>query len=386
MTTQPVSVEPASVKELSQFVRETAGAGESLVACGGGTKQAFGNVAPGPDHIVGLRLLGSVLDYSPVDLMIAVESGITLESIDELLASNGQRLALDAPHRSLSTLGGVFAAGLSGPRRLKYGSLKDFIVGLEVLTSEGVVTRSGGMVVKNVSGFELARLHYAGLGSFGIVTRINLRVLPMPESRREVISGFYDAGTCLDSAASLLVSSLDPAAVYAVWSAADGWALHVQFEGSDSFTASQAERVIDRLSGFDHQGTRSSTASGASTPAFDRAIDLRGAPDALVARASVRASQQAQSAERLTRIVGIQLLADPGSGLIYIRCPATEANIEAIVRDAPSTTFLALPDSLKAGRDVFGPMNENAAQVLTRLKKQFDPRGMFGPGRFARFL
>src|SRR5690606_23280391 len=146
---------------------------------------------------IDMRGLSQVIDYSPVDLTIAVQPGMTLHAIDELLAAERQRLVLDAPNRERATIGGAFAAGLSGPRRLKYGALKDFVVGIEVVTSAGEIAKAGGMVVKNVSGYEMARLHYGAHGAFGIVARLNLRVQPLPEKRVELRASYTDPDRCL---------------------------------------------------------------------------------------------------------------------------------------------------------------------------------------------
>src|SRR5690606_20498346 len=139
------------------FVGDAATVSRSLRPRGGDTKVGFDNLTAPPDQTIDMRVLSQFIDYSPGDLTIVVQPGMTLHAIDELLAAERQRLVLDAPNRERATIGGAFAAGLSGPRRLKYGALKDFVVGIEVVTSAGEIAKAGGMVVKNVSGYEMAR-------------------------------------------------------------------------------------------------------------------------------------------------------------------------------------------------------------------------------------
>jgi len=381
------TVRPQSVEELAAFVKLAAASGRTLRPRGGDTKSAFGNLAPEPDHVIDMGSLSAVIDYSQVDLTIAVQPGMTLKALDELLAEKRQRLVLDAPNRERATIGGLFAAGLSGPRRLKYGALKDFVIGAEVVTSAGEVAKSGGMVVKNVSGYEMARLHYGAHGAFGIVTRLNLRVQPLPEARVELQAAYRAAAPCLEAARALLTSNLDPAGVYATSGHEGSWTLHAQLEGSRASVAGQVDKVRQAVlmaAATDEVG--SSDLEGASTPEFDRVIDLTGPDDTLVARLSVPASKQVEAIESLAGLDGASLLADAGSGLIYVRCPASADAVQTILAATPATTFLKLPDALKDGLDVFGPMDQGAAAVLRRVKQQFDPQGMFSAGRFALHL
>lgn len=354
---------------------------------GGGTHQRFGNLAAETGVSVDLTNLNEIIEHSTVDLTLAVGAGTKLSTIDELLTWNGQRLALDMPHRDRATIGGAFATGLSGPRRLRYGSLKDMVIGSEVVNFRGEVTKSGGMVVKNVSGYELSRLHYGAQGAFGVVSRLNLKVLPAPESRVEVEIGYGDVSRCLKAAERVLVSSLDPAAVYAVRS--EGlWTLNVQLEGSERFTAGQSERVIAAISDIEQPDSADvSTIAGQSTPAFDAVADLSAVDDTFVVRFSVPASRQASTLEAMALEESCQVLADQGSGLIYARCPASDLETLDWLRQVNEPhTILSMPDELKDGIDVFGQVGRAEATLLSRLKDEYDPQRIFNPGRFVSFL
>lgn len=377
---------PGSVHELAGIVRGAALARKSLAVQAGGTHTRFGNVGTGPDAVVDVTGLDGIVEYSAVDLTLAVEAGVRLSAIDQLLAEHDQRLAFDAPNRNAATIGGCFAVGLSGPRRLRYGSLKDMVIGVEVVNSRGEITKSGGMVVKNVSGYELARLHYGAHGAYGIVSRVNLKVLPAVASRVEAIIEFDQPGAATAFGARLLTSTLDPAAVYVVLTNQGRWALHAQFEGSDGFTQEQAGLVIDRRSSSEKSlNAEIVELDGSSTPAFDDVVDLTD-DVAFAARLSVAASLQASVLDSVSTSSAMRVLGDLGSGLIYLQDRAGIESLAELFSASVPTTFLALPNDRKADLDVFGEMDINARRIVTALKDEFDPNRILNPGRFAAFL
>ena len=377
---------PESVEDLSEIVGGAGRSGTSLLLQSGRTHERFSNRAKPPAAIVDLTGLDSVIDYSSVDLTLAVESGVRLSAIDQLLAEHDQRLAIDAPHRDRATIGGTFASGLSGPRRLRYGSLKDMVIGTEIVTSQGVVTKSGGMVVKNVSGYELSRLHYGAHGAYGIVTRINLKVLPAVESRVEAVARFEQLHNAHAAGVALLTSTLEPAAVYLLNSGTANWELRATFEGSKRFASDQAGRAIGVVEGGDRGEWSGEIVAihGCSTPSFDAIASLRD--EDLVVRMSIPASKQGEQLSRIPEERGAAILADMGSGLVYVRMAANEEALRHTLEMDFPATILTMPDELKPGVDVFGPMDENGRRILKALKDQYDPNRIFNRGRFASFL
>ncbi len=374
---------PLNADELSTIVGEADAEQRTLALRGGRTHERFQNLGDPTDLELDLTGLDGIVDYSPVDLTLAVEAGVRLATVDQLLAEQGQRIALDVPHRGSATFGGTFACGLSGPRRLRYGALKDMVIGAEVINREGFTTKSGGMVVKNVSGYELARLHYGAHGAFGIVSRLNLKVLPTVESRAEVAATYTTAEAAAEAGAAVLVSTLDPAAVYIVRSAPGQWVLRAQIEGSLQFARVQLQAVGQSLGA--PENVEYVGIGGYSTPDFDRVVELREA-DTLVARVSVPASRQAEALAALDALESATLLADMGSGLVYVRSKDIGPAVASLKALGWPTAYLALPGESADDVDVFGPMDEAGLAVLRRLKDQFDPQRMFNPGRFVAFL
>lgn len=374
---------PTTVAELSEVVRVAASWQNPVLIQAGRTHERFANRGLETHLTLDMTGLDQAIEYSPIDLTLAVQPGMTLAAIDDLLARHDQRLAFDSPHRDRATIGGTFASGLSGPRRLRYGALKDMVIGAEIVNCRGEVAKSGGMVVKNVSGYEVARLHYGAHGAFGIVARLNLKVLPMAESRVEAQISFEDARKATDAGARALVSSLDPAAIYIVGRRAGDWTLHVQFEGSRRFTDIQGQRAIEFIASG-RPGTVTAI-EGTSTPEFDAIADLTD-PGATVVRLSAPASKQAMVLSKLGEYEPLDVLADMGSGLVYTRSDLEAFHSESFEALGVPVAYLAVPDRIKERVDVFGSMDANSLTILRSLKNQYDPDRIFNPGRFVSRL
>src|SRR5215813_6805690 len=150
--------------------------------------------------VMGLSRLGRLLDHEPGDLTATVEAGITVEAFQTTLGSRGQWLSLDPPDAGRATVGGVLATNASGPRRHLYGTARDLLIGLTVVTAEGAVVRGGGKVVKNVAGYDLPKLFVGSCGTLGVIVEVTLRLRPLPDVERFLGARFErlkDAGTAV---------------------------------------------------------------------------------------------------------------------------------------------------------------------------------------------
>jgi glycolate oxidase FAD binding subunit len=178
---RPGSVErPADESALTRALAEAAAAGKVVVPVGGGRLLGFGDRLQAFDLALDMTGMSEVLERSQADLTVSVQAGITLERLNEELERSGQYLPLDPPGGPGHTIGGLLATGLSGPLRLRYGSARDFLIGLRVALPEGTLATSGGRVVKNVSGYDLNKLHLGAMGSLGIVVAATFKVFPKP--------------------------------------------------------------------------------------------------------------------------------------------------------------------------------------------------------------
>lgn len=159
---------------------------------GGGTHLGLGQPSERVDLLLDLSELNAVIEYRPADLTLAVAAGARLADVQNLLASEGQMLALDPASEPSSTVGGMVAANLSGPRRAGSGTARDLVIGLDVAGVNGLVTRSGGMVVKNVTGYDLPKAHIGAFGTLGVITRVNLKITPRPSVERTMVMPLAD--------------------------------------------------------------------------------------------------------------------------------------------------------------------------------------------------
>lgn len=373
-------VEPETVAELVEIVADLDRAGGHALIVGGGTRLAFGNVGGPFDVAISTRRLRRILQYEPDDLTLAVEPGCTIAELADVLAGRGQGIALDAARADRSTIGGAYATGMSGPRRLAGGAIKDWVIGVETVGPDGALAKAGGMVVKNVTGYDMMHVHHGALGAFGIVTRLNLKVFPLPGPPRSVVLTYQSALSAHAAGLALLTSQLQPGSLLVTND--NGWTLRVRCDAPPLAIDRHARRIVD-------------TAAAAATPeAIEISDDPRAAvapfldctnlvDHAAVARLSVPASRQGALLERLTGRDGQRVCADVGSGLVYVAGTATTEWVADIRSCSAPYTFLALPPDLKRGLDVFGEMNDASAAIVRRLKHAFDPQCRFNRGRFA---
>ena len=171
--------EPGSVEEVAEVLRAADAAGLRTVARGGGTKLGWGNPPDGVELVLSTARLGRVLEHAAGDLVTRVQAGVRLADLQAELAPAGQLLGLDPPEAE-ATVGGIVAANASGPRRLRYGTVRDLLIGVTVVLADGTVAHAGGKVVKNVAGYDLGKLYTGSLGTLGVVVEAIFRLHPVP--------------------------------------------------------------------------------------------------------------------------------------------------------------------------------------------------------------
>jgi glycolate oxidase FAD binding subunit len=174
-------VEPGSEQELGKVLKLANAAGLTVIPRGGGTKLEWGNQPLSADVILSTARLNRVLEHAWADLTVSVEAGCTIAKLQETLAKHGQRLALDALWQKNATVGGVLSTNDSGALRLRFGSLRDLVIGVTVALADGTLASSGGKVVKNVAGYDLPKLMTGAFGTLGVITRAIFRLHPLPK-------------------------------------------------------------------------------------------------------------------------------------------------------------------------------------------------------------
>ncbi len=186
-------VYPKSEDQISALLHYAYEQGLSVIPEGGGTKRGFGGIEPNADLVLSLSEYGGIVEYSEGDLTMTLKSGTTIKEIQEYLRKNKQMLPLDPSWPELATIGGVIASNDSGPKRCRYGSARDLVIGLRLVYPNGEVIRTGGKVVKNVAGYDMNKLFIGSMGTLAIMSEVTLKLRPMPKYEALVLLTFAEA-------------------------------------------------------------------------------------------------------------------------------------------------------------------------------------------------
>ncbi|HYM13038.1 MAG TPA: FAD-binding oxidoreductase, partial [Bryobacterales bacterium] len=196
---------PADLDELAGLLAHCGAEKRSVELGGNFSKQSMGGAAPPADVVVSTAKLARVVQYEPRDLTISVEAGLPFRALEELLAQNNQMLPLDPPAcGGATTIGGALAANCCGPRRRLYGSGRDMVIGMTFVTLEGKPVRSGGMVVKNVAGLDMAKLLIGSFGTLAAIARVNCKLYPRPPQEKTFLLSFASIDAALKARDAIL--------------------------------------------------------------------------------------------------------------------------------------------------------------------------------------
>src|SRR5262249_23152301 len=214
---EPVAaVLPGSAEEVGEVVRLAAAEKLAVIPVGGRTKLGVGAPPRRYDVAMDVTRLGRVLAYDPGDLTLGVEAGIRFRELDKVLAVEKQFVPLMPPFAERATIGGVLATNSSTPLRHAYGSARDYVLGMEFVTGEGRCAKSGGRVVKNVSGYDLHKLIIGALGTLGVITRVTFKTFPLPRAQTTFVASFAQAKEALGLCHTIAKSPLQPRLVEVV--------------------------------------------------------------------------------------------------------------------------------------------------------------------------
>lgn len=407
--TPEAAVFPGSLDETRAVVELAASAGVPIVPWGGGTAAAVGAPPSRPGLVLGLGRLGRLVEHEPGDLTATVQAGMTVAALQSALRARGQWLSLDPPDPGRATIGGVLAANASGPRRHLYGTARDLLIGVTVVTGDGAVVRGGGKVVKNVAGYDLPKLFVGSHGTLGVIVEATLKLRPVADVERLVAVRFdrvKDAGAAARAVmGSDLVPTaldlLDGEAARAMAEAGErgrppGALLAVGFDGlaeQVDWQCGELGRVTGPLG-----GSRVVTLPGAAWDALGSAAPRAVDPPAAVVRLVVMPAQvadvmeQAAGAARARGLVAA-VSAHAGVGVLTAALgtqgapePATVAAVlqewRAMARAGGGhATLESAPLAVKAQVPAWDDPGA-AGRIMKAIKAQLDPRGILNPGRF----
>lgn len=379
----------------------------TILARGGGSRIDLGDIPEQLDIVIETTQLTRLLEHEAPDLTCHVEAGLTLGALQAQLAKKGQWLALDPPDAEQATLGGILASNASGPKRLRYGSARDVVIGLHVVQANGEIGRSGGNVVKNVAGYDLNKLYIGALGTLGIIIDANFKLQPLPAKERTLILTFSNAEDTMHTVTAILGSLLTPSAIELIDSGAasdmsdffglrlptNGYTLAINFEG----TQATIDRQIDetRLLARKYGALLGDDLAGKGQQQFWQVVreHTRGS---VTCKAAILVSQVATYLQQLEAIcrhheLEAAVVAHAGNGIMYIELRPVDATprlVEAIAElrlkaqaARGSLVVERCPVDLKRLISVWGEPGADF-YLMQRLKLQFDPKGTFVKGRF----
>lgn len=389
---------PANEDEVAAVLAFANREGLAVLPRGGGTQLDLGFPPRAGDILLDLSRLDQVLEYAPHDLTVSVQAGMPLVALQSVLAESRQELALDPLLPRAATIGGIVSANASGPRRLRFGGVRDQLIGVRVVLADGTIAKGGGKVVKNVAGYDLPKLYTGALGTLGVVVAATFRVYPLPSVVGTVLVSASSPEPLCDLAMRILASPLVPTAmdVLSREPRESGYRFAVRFEsGVAEAVRDQSETV---LTWAREAGLAAHMLEGADEAArwrpgpLDPLLEAEG-DSTLALKASVLPSDVANWLDRFEARLAEGAFrgayhAHAGHGLIEARLTGPADDLigaveslreEATGRQGSLIVTSALPDLL-ARLDPWGPVP--ALGVMRALKERFDPNATLNPGRF----
>jgi glycolate oxidase FAD binding subunit len=390
---------PGEVDALCMIVREQVALGRAIYPQGGRTTLEYGGIPSRPGVALDTTSLCRLIDYPSADMTITIQAGMTLSALRAILAEEHQRVLVDAPYPERATLGGIYATNASGPRRFGAGRPRDQIIGVSFVTSEGVVVKGGGRVVKNVAGYDFPKLITGSMGTLGIITQLTLKLRPIPEASMIVWAAFPDR-TAVDGALTRLnTSGTRPIAIEALNGSAAAFVgqgldlptndtvLALGFEDNARSVRWQVERVKDELGQSEIVVVAGETCAALWNALTEFQAHASG-PISLVA--NIRPSSNMAFLDRLDPATW-SAQSHAGNGIVRAHAlgewtlDEASREIELLrklaVQDGGNLILPHCPTEWKTKLRVWGEPRPDWS-IAQRIKVALDPHNAFNPGRF----
>lgn len=389
-------VYPGSYAEVSEVLRYATANRLAVIPWGSGAMMHIGNAPAQYDIALSLSRLDAVVEHEAADLTVTCQAGIPLAALQERLATTGQGVPLGPFPGSAPTIGGILAAAAYASTRHAFGTPRDSVIGLRVVTADGKLTRAGGNVVKNVAGYDLCKLYIGSLGTLGVIVESTVKLSPLPEAQRYLVFSCVDAPAACDFARDLTrrglciesIELLNTAAATAMLGDDSGGTCTLAI-GLTGTLAAVDRSANDALSLARSGGVKQVRASVSrrAAPIFARLGS--GSDAALTCRAAVLPTQLPSLIQALSSAGSTpSIVALPTIGTLRVSWPTgsdTPADLRAFqlvtAQACANITIERCPSDLRAGLDAFGAL-PRSFELMRRIKRQFDPDGILSPGRF----
>jgi glycolate oxidase FAD binding subunit len=375
--TTATRVQPETFAEAAATLAQAGSGGLSVRFHGSGTKLAWGRPAPAAEIELHTAGLNTIVEHNAGDLTAILEAGVPLASAQKLFAAAGQMLALDPPlgDQATATIGGIVATGDSGPLRHRYGAPRDLVIGATVALGDGTIAHSGGKVIKNVAGYDLAKLFAGSFGTLGLILSVSVRLHPLHD-RTTALGACPDPERLGAAAVALAAAPLELEALDVAWRAGRGGIL-MRCAGPEH--ARRGRRAARRLEELGLAGVEVTTDD---EPLWERQragqrnrdaalVKIAAAPTALPA--VIRASEACDGT-----LVGRAAL-----GTSYVSL--APEHVDELRRTLPTgavSVVLDAPDELRAQQDPWGELQAPVRALMHNVKDRFDPTGVCNRGLF----
>lgn len=379
-------VYPDSLNQLAAIMQTAAAYQWKVLLCGNGTKLNWGGAVQAADIVVSTQALDHLVEHAAGDLTVTVEAGMKLAELQAILAKSNQFLPLDPSYPKTATIGGIIATADTGSWRHRYGSVRDFVLGITFVRADGEVAKAGGRVVKNVAGYDLMKLFTGSYGTLGVLGQVTLRVYPQPEASQTLITtGDPEAINRITQ--TLLTSTLTPTAVDLLTpkvvqrlGMANGLGLVVRFQSVQPSVIQQGKAVGEIGEKFGLQVNQLENSEEQHYWQNLQQLFHPAKPGDMVCKLGILPNQTVEFLRSWDSLAIIHA----GSGLGRLQSQDVEKVSQARQYCQMHQGFLTLleaPQEIKQQLEPWG-YTGNALQVMRRLKQKFDPNALLNPGRF----
>ena len=385
-------VEPGTVEEASAVMKLAHEKGLRVTPRGSGTKIGWGNPPSEVDLVVSTARLNKMLEHAAGDLVTRVEAGVKLEDLQKELSGANQMLALDPPE-SGATVGGIVAANASGPRRLRYGTVRDLLIGITVVLPNGTVAKAGGKVVKNVAGYDLGKLYTGSLGTLGLIVETTWRLHPVADASRTVVVEVESPAAAGATVQSLMHSTLVPTMIEVHRPESNGGGtVAVLIEGIGPGVMAQAVSALEITR---HHGTPRVLEGNEVDTFWEDALKTPWEQGGVGLKVNALPAELPNILELISDAAGrngvtpcVTGHAATGVTLVGLsggdeegRAATVQELREIIGSGEGSVVVVQGSPELKRKVDAWGPVGD-ALTLMRRVKGRFDPGGLMNPGRF----
>jgi glycolate oxidase FAD binding subunit len=385
-------VEPADAAGIAAELKRANNEGLAVMIRGAGTKQSWGAPASQADIVLSTLGLKAPIDHVAGDLVATAPAGASLDAVNDVLRRERQWLPLDPPGSHLATIGGIVATNDSGPRRHRYGTPRDLIIGVEIALADGRIARAGGRVVKNVAGYDLSKLLCGSFGSLAVITSATFKLAPLPQASSTLVASVGDARSLGALALAVAGSPLTPTTIELQ---SPPHRLLIRFETSPKATEVQLAAAASLctahgaatgiLTGQEEadtwkaheRGMRDEISNGSGT-IVKLAVLPTDVAEMLSRAEAAAAAERAQYAAIGRAALGIIVVRLGGAPSAQAAVVA-ELRREAIARRGSAVLLSALPE-LRIRLGAWGP-GADTAPLMRAVKAQFDPRALLNRGR-----